>query len=233
MKTLTYQRRRGQLEAYFDRTASQAWAALTSDRPVSRIRETVRAGRDQMRTHLLDCLPADLRGQRVLDAGCGTGALAVAAAQRGAEVTAIDLSENLIDVARERQPNDIGEGSIDFRVGDMLAPELGQFDHVVAMDSIIHYRPSDMVEMIARFADRADQRVVITFAPRSVLLTLMHLVGRLFPRSDRAPAIEPVRESHLRRRLEKHPELGDWRPSGSERVSSGFYTSHMLELVKK
>ena len=57
MKTLTYRQRRGQLEAYFDRTASEAWARLTSDRPVSRIRETVRAGRDRMRARILDVLP--------------------------------------------------------------------------------------------------------------------------------------------------------------------------------
>ncbi len=30
-------------------------------------------------------------------------------------------------------------GTIDFRVGDMLDPALGRFDHVVAMDSLIHY----------------------------------------------------------------------------------------------
>ncbi len=38
-----------QLETYFDRTAVEAWARLTSDAPVGRIRATVRAGRDQMR----------------------------------------------------------------------------------------------------------------------------------------------------------------------------------------
>ena len=72
-----YERRRGQIEAYFDRTAAEAWARLTSDAPVSRIRATVRAGRDAMRATLLDWLPRDLRGARVLDAGCGTGMLAV------------------------------------------------------------------------------------------------------------------------------------------------------------
>ena len=44
--TTTYAERRGQIEAYFDRTAAEAWARLTSDAPVGRIRRTVRAGRD-------------------------------------------------------------------------------------------------------------------------------------------------------------------------------------------
>ena len=64
------------VETYFDRTATEVWARLTSDAPVSRVRETVRAGRETMRAKLLATLPADLTGARVLDAGCGTGAMA-------------------------------------------------------------------------------------------------------------------------------------------------------------
>ncbi len=232
MKSMTYRRRRSQLETYFDRTAAETWARLTSDRPVSRIRATVRAGRDQMRSNMLACLPDDLQGRRVLDAGCGTGALAVALARRGAEVVAIDLSPNLVEVARDRLPNDLGNGSVDFRVGDMLEPDLGRFDHVVAMDSLIHYRAPDMVSMISNLSARAEESVVVTFAPRTILLTLMHLVGRLFPRGDRAPSIEPIAESNLRRRIQQHGQLDGWVVRSSQRVSSGFYTSQHLELMR-
>ena len=48
----SYRERRDQLETYFDRTAAEAWARLTADAPVSRIRATVRAGRDDMRAQL-------------------------------------------------------------------------------------------------------------------------------------------------------------------------------------
>ncbi|MEY3253077.1 MAG: hypothetical protein RL227_2050, partial [Pseudomonadota bacterium] len=75
--TDTYTRRRGEIEHYFDRTAADTWARLTSTAPVSRVRATVRAGRDRMRDTLLAWLPADLTGQRVLDAGCGTGSFAI------------------------------------------------------------------------------------------------------------------------------------------------------------
>ena len=81
---------------YFDRTAVDAWNRLTSDAPVNRIRATVRAGRNEMRATLLDWLPRDLRGARLLDAGCGTGVMAVEAARRGAHVVAIDLSPSLV-----------------------------------------------------------------------------------------------------------------------------------------
>ena len=104
MPTLTYETRRGELHAYFDRTAVEAWARLTSEAPLGRIRATVRAGRDRMRATLLGWLPPDLTGLTLLDAGCGTGALAVEAARRGARVTAIDLSPTLIGLARSARP---------------------------------------------------------------------------------------------------------------------------------
>lgn len=226
----SYQERLGQLEAYFDRTAADAWARLTSDAPVSRIRATVRAGRDRMRATLLGWLPEDLKGCRLLDAGCGTGALAIAAAQRGADVVAVDLSSQLIGLDRDRLPGDLGCGSVRFVVGDMLDPALGRFDVVVLMDSLIHYRDADKVAVLGQLAARTGDRILFTFAPRTPALALMHGVGRLFPRRDRAPAIEPVGEAALRRRLAAEPALGGWQAARSERIASGFYTSQALEL---
>ena len=233
MHTLSYERRRGQLETYFDRTAVEAWSRLTSDAPVGSIRATVRAGRDRMRATLLDWLPSDLRGARLLDAGCGTGAFAVEAARRGAEVVAIDLSATLVKLAAERLPSDLGHGRIQFRVGDMLDPALGQFDHVVGMDSLIHYDAPDMARMLVGLTARSRTSVITTFAPRTALLTAMHTVGRLFPRSDRAPAIAPIAESALRRRIETEPNLREWLPARSQRIAGGFYISQAIELVRR
>jgi magnesium-protoporphyrin O-methyltransferase len=229
----TYQERRGQIETYFDRTAAQAWARLTSDAPVGRIRATVRAGRDRMRAQLLAWLPADMTGKRLLDAGCGTGALAVEAARRGAQVLAIDLSPTLVALARERMPAATGAGSIDFRSGDMLDPALGRFDFVVGMDSLIHYQAGDAVKVLAGLASRTSTAMVFTFAPSNPALEVMHAVGKLFPRGDRSPAIVPVAEKKLRRLLAAEAMLNDWATGRTQRVASGFYTSQALELVRK
>jgi magnesium-protoporphyrin O-methyltransferase len=226
--SVSYGRTRQRLETYFDRTAVEQWKTLTSDAPVSRVRAVVRAGRDRMRDTLLGWLPADMRGLRLLDAGCGTGALAVAAAQRGAHVVAIDVSGQLIAVARDRAPPML---AIDWHVGDMLDPSLGRFDHVVAMDSLIHYPAADIAAAVAALADRTGASVAFTFAPQSPLLAVAFAAGKLFPRGDRSPAIEPVGERSLRARLAAalpaQPVARDCR------VKSGFYTSHALELVGK
>jgi len=233
MPTSTYFARRGRLGEYFDKTAVEAWARLTTDAPVSRIRATVRAGRDRMRATLLDWLPADLSGVRLLDAGCGTGALSVAAAERGASVVAVDLSPSLIELANERAPRDFPRGGrIDFQVGDFIDPALGKFDYTVAMDSLIHYHGKDIARAVAQLASRTDRAILMTFAPRTAALTAMHTLGKVFPRSDRAPAIEPISYGKLTRLLASESELAGWRPRDTSRVASGFYTSQALELVR-
>lgn len=136
-------------------------------------------------------------------------------------------------VARERLPADIDPAAIDFRSGDMLDPELGEFDFVVAMDSLIHYLPHDICRMLATLASRTRQSMAVTFAPKTPLLTLMHFVGGFFPRADRAPAIEPISEKTLRSLVAEEPLLAQWQPGRTHRVSSGFYTSQALEMVRR
>jgi magnesium-protoporphyrin O-methyltransferase len=227
-----YENRRARLETYFDRTALDAWAQLTSDAPVSKIRATVRAGRDEMRGVLMTWLPEKLHGLSVRDAGCGTGALAVAAARRGAHVTAVDVSASLIDIAKERAPRDVSPGEIAFKVGDMLNPGFGETDYAVAMDSLIHYPAEEIVRALSALAGQTRRAILFTFAPQTPALTLMHAAGRFFPRADRAPAIEPVSESHLRKAIAAAPQLKGWSVSRGQRVSSGFYMSHALELSR-
>jgi magnesium-protoporphyrin O-methyltransferase len=228
MTTPSYVARRGELEAYFDRTAADAWKRLTSDAPVNRIRATVRAGRDAMRSALLSWLPEDLRGQRLLDAGCGTGALAIEAARRGADVVAVDLSPTLIGLAQERAPQDL-PGRVTFAVGDLLDPAFGAFDHVVAMDSLIHYEGADIARTLAALAPRVGGSLIFTIAPRTPALTVMHAVGQLFPRGNRSPAIAPISVDRLTRKMEKQASLQDWRISQSKRIVSGFYISQAVE----
>ena len=233
MPSASYQTRRDEIETYFDRTASAAWAALTSDAPVSRIRRTVRRGRDVMRATLLSWLPEDLRGCTLLDAGCGTGTLAIEAAQRGAEVVAVDLSPTLIELARDRL-HDLGENlDVTFLVGDMRDMDLGCFDYAVAMDSLIHYDVTDGVQTLESMAEQINCKMVFTFAPKTPLLALMHATGRLFPRSDRAPSIEPVSPRKLSGQLEQAGLMTNWAAGRSHRIDVGFYKSHAMELTRR
>ncbi len=232
MSNSTYERRRSEIETYFDRTALAAWARMTSDAPLGRIRATVRAGREAMRATLLSMLPDDLTGARLLDAGCGTGALALEAARRGADVVGIDISPQLIGIARDRAANDMAMARIQFSAGDMLDPAHGRFDYVVAMDSLIHYSAPMVVAALAGLAPRVDRAILFTFAPSTPLLATMRAVGRQFPRGDRAPMIEPLREGALHQAIRATPNLAAFSIGRTEKITSGFYFSKALELKR-
>ena len=221
----TYAATRDRVEHYFDRTATKVWERLTSDAPVSGVRATVRAGRDRMRALMLAQLPGDLRGARVLDAGCGTGAMAVELARRGAEVVAVDISPALVEIAQKRMPTDL-PGRITWVAGDMLDQTEGRFDHALAMDSMIYYSAADIAGLLGKAAERINGKFVFTIAPRTPALMLMWRAGKLFPRADRSPVMIPqtttaiasaLREIGIKRRLAE-----------VDQVKSGFYISKAL-----
>ena len=81
-------------------------------------------------------LAGDVRGHRVLDAGCGSGPLAARLQERGATLTGFDASAAMVELARGR----LGPGA-DLHVAD-LAEALpfpdAAFDDVVA-SLVLHY----------------------------------------------------------------------------------------------
>jgi SAM-dependent methyltransferase len=100
---------------------------------------------------LLAGLDGDLRGQPLLDLGCGEGLVARALAQRGARVTGVDLSHGLIGHAR-RQESDQPLG-IEYRLGDARTLDdlpNGRFAGVLANLSINDISDLDAVVAAVR-----------------------------------------------------------------------------------
>jgi magnesium-protoporphyrin O-methyltransferase len=190
---------------------------------VSRIRQTVREGRDRMRATMLSRLPEDLSGLRVLDAGCGPGVMTAELAARGATVVAADISPQLVEIARARLP-EAHRDRVTFHAGDMLSDALGAFDHVLAMDSLIYYTAADIDAALLRLGARTRGTVVFTVAPRTPLLMAFWGMGKLFPRADRSPVMQPHDHRTLARPL-------PGRLDRVGRVTRGFYISDCLEYL--
>ncbi len=83
-----------------------------------------------------------LAGRRVLDVGCGTGKSFLPLLERGFEVTACDISPEMVAEARDR-----AEGRAEVLVADMRRlPVLGEFDLIMCLnDGINHLLDLDEV----------------------------------------------------------------------------------------
>ena len=104
----------------------------------------------------LDAL-GSLDGRSLLDAGCGSGQAIADAASRGATVTGVDATPELLAIARQRTP------AADLRVGDIEQLPFGEatFDVVTAFDSIQYAAdPAAAVSELARVC-RAGGQVAI------------------------------------------------------------------------
>ena len=85
-------------------------------------------------------LIGDVSGKRVLEVGCGDGALAVELARRDADMTAIDVSERMIAAAKERAADARVKLSLHVGPAEALPFEAGQFDLVVAQTILCFVR---------------------------------------------------------------------------------------------
>ncbi|HJQ97637.1 MAG TPA: class I SAM-dependent methyltransferase [Candidatus Polarisedimenticolaceae bacterium] len=75
-------------------------------------------------------------GSRILDAGCGTGTLALLLAGAGYEVTGVDLSSSMIERARKKDTKQ----RVDWRVGDITELELdARFDAIVTVADVLNH----------------------------------------------------------------------------------------------
>jgi SAM-dependent methyltransferase len=91
--------------------------------------------------HLLNRFAEATRSRGlVADLGCGPGHIARYLHEQGVAVAGIDLSPEMIDVARSLNPN------LDFRVGDMRSLELpdASLEGIVAFYSIVHFASSEL-----------------------------------------------------------------------------------------
>lgn len=100
---------------------------------------------------------------RVLDAGCGTGRVAIELARHGIEVVGVDVDPAMLDTARRIAPG------LDWRLGDLAATDLGdrQFDlAVLAGNVLVFTAPGTNASVVANVAHalRAGGRMIAGFS---------------------------------------------------------------------
>jgi SAM-dependent methyltransferase len=98
--------------------------------------------------NLVDALLQQRGGRRVLDAGCGTGRVAIELAQRGYEVVGVDIDPTMLDTAR-RKASDLR-----WVLGDLSRLALDeQFDLVMLAGNVVVFvGPGNEREVVRRMA---------------------------------------------------------------------------------
>ena len=157
---------------------------------------------------------AALGAKHVLDVGCGGGILAEAMAQRGAEVTGIDLSEKSLRVAELHQLESRAEVRYEHAMPEAFAAQhAGEFDVVTCMELLEHVPdPASMVAACARLVRPSGQVFFSTINrnPKSYLYAVIgaEYVLRLLPRGthDYLRFIKPSELSRWSREAGLRPE---------------------------
>ncbi|MDO8588923.1 MAG: methyltransferase domain-containing protein [Armatimonadota bacterium] len=94
----------------------------------------------------------DNRPSAVLDAACGTGNVSEILAEYGYDVTGVDISPEMVEVARSKT----GEyGPVDYHVQDIAVLELGKsFDLIISLFDSLNYitEPNHLQKALARIA---------------------------------------------------------------------------------
>ena len=112
----------------------------------------------------------------------------------------------------------------------MLSSEHGNFDYVIAMDSLIHYGVKDIIVALGQLAKNTNNSILFTVAPKTFLLSSLLVFGKLFPQSDRSPRIAPVSCHTLNKHLQKNSIFSQREAKTLRRIESSFYMSEALIL---
>ena len=169
---------------YFNATGFDRWRRIYGEtEDVNKVQKDIRIGHQQTIDTVVNWLKKDgnLAGISVCDAGCGVGSLSIPLAEAGAVVSASDISEKMVGEAREKAQALLKDAdNINFEVKDLESLS-GSYHTVICLDVLIHYPTEDAAKMISHLASLAKSRLVLSFAPKTLGLTMLKKIGEFFP----------------------------------------------------
>lgn len=206
--------------AKFEALASRWWDRNSEFKPLHEI--------NPLRTNWID-ERVGLAGKKVLDVGCGGGILAEAMAQRGAQVTGIDMGEAPLAVARlHAEQSGVEVEYLQTPAEDIAAERAGQYDVVTCLEMLEHVPdPFSVIRACAALVKPGGQVFFSTINrnPKSFLFAIVgaEYVLRLLPRG-----------THEYAKLIRPSELAGWsRDAGLDvRDTTGMTYNPVTQVYK-
>ncbi len=216
---------------YFNSTGFDRWRRIYGDGEVNKVQLDIRTGHQQTVETVLGWLTADdnLAGLSICDAGCGVGSLSIPLAQADAKVYASDISEKMVGEAKDRAELVLGKTAIPtFAVQDLEMLN-GSYHTVICLDVLIHYPQDKAAQMISHLGSMAESRLILSFAPKTLALSILKKVGSFFPGPSKATRAYLHREADVVKIL----EANGFSVQRQAMTRTRFYFSRILEATRK
>ncbi|MFO7143293.1 magnesium protoporphyrin IX methyltransferase [Arthrospira sp. PCC 8006] len=216
---------------YFNSTGFDRWQRIYGNGEVNRVQRDIRDGHQQTVDRVLEWLQADgnLGGLMVWDAGCGVGSLSIPLGDAGAIVSASDISEKMVAEANQRARNQLitRASNINFMAQD-LEKLTGRYHTVICLDVLIHYPQNQAAEMISHLCSLAETRIILSFAPKTLALSILKKIGEFFPGPSKTTRAYQHREADIVKILSDN----GFTVSRESMISTSFYFSRLLEAIR-
>ncbi len=216
---------------YFNSTGFDRWRRIYGTGQVNKVQLDIRQGHQQTVDRVLDWLKADdnLSGLTICDAGCGVGSLSIPLAQSGAVVHGSDISEKMVAEAYQRAQNHLTppRNNVTFMAQDLETLQ-GRYHTVVCLDVLIHYPQEKAADMIAHLSSLAESRIILSFAPKTLALTILKKIGELFPGPSKTTRAYQHKEADIVQILNDN----GFTVKRQAMTSTRFYFSRLIEAVR-
>lgn len=216
---------------YFNATGFDRWRRIYGDGEVNKVQADIRVGHQQTIDKVIAWLKADqnLDLRSICDAGCGVGSLSIPLAEAGARsIYASDISEKMVGEAQVRAKALFGDKpNLKFEAKDLESID-GKYNTVICVDVLIHYPREDAAKMIAHLASLSEDRLILSFAPKTFFLTILKKIGEFFPGPSKTTRAYQHKEVEIRQMFIDN----GFAIARTEMTSTSFYYSRLIEAVR-
>jgi magnesium-protoporphyrin O-methyltransferase len=218
------------VKSYFNAVGFERWQRIYGDGEVNKVQLDIRVGHQQTVDTVLAWLEADgnMSSISICDAGCGVGSLSIPMAAMGTKVFSSDISEKMVEEAKTLAIAQFGnDHNPQFIVQD-LEQLSGQYHTVICLDVLIHYPKAQVAQMLKHLSSLATDRLIISFAPKTLAYTVLKKIGDFFPGPSKATRAYLHPEKEI---VQIFNQLG-WTVGRTAMTKTSFYFSRLIEVKR-